>query len=281
MPNVMRHPWLGSVGSMMAVGVTAVAGSLSAESARRGHTARPPGTAAIDRAVFDSSLELFHDEGLVRAHTRLYLAHDKGLRTHSLSRADKDEVSSVAWRLPPGVIAVLYEHSGGRGRQVHLWGEGLCSTLEPLKMNDATSGWMWAFLGGVTPPPPMLAEARSARPPGSRPTSALLSTGAIHLFQFHEFEGQRAVVDDLTSAQPREFHPLPAVLDGTAKSLRWDLPDAVIVVLAEGPQGQGSRYALWGRGEMRTTRRWGSKGGVTSWAWFYIGAPPADDIAEN
>lgn len=61
--------------------------------------------------------------------------------------AAADEMTSLRWNLPPGVVVVLYEDAEGKGRQLTLFGSGQYASVSPWKFNDKVSRWAWYEIG--------------------------------------------------------------------------------------------------------------------------------------
>jgi hypothetical protein len=91
---------------------------------------------------------------------------------HNLPGDIKDELTSMRWNLPAGVIVLLYEDAGGEENQVAVWGLGEVADLDVWDFNDKVSRWAWAYVG--TPhklPPPSNPDDPANHRPGRTPPS--------------------------------------------------------------------------------------------------------------
>ena len=65
------------------------------------------------------------------------------------------------------------------------------------------------------------------------------------------------------------------------KSVQWNLPRGVVVVIYEDWGGKKRQLALWGKGQYRSVKGFELRGKASSWAWFYLGTsanPPNDRV---
>ena len=230
----------------------------------------PPGAEPLTGMIPDDSFLLLQHEGYQGSGARKEnLTEFKPHRAHNLKGYLKDDMSSLKWNLPDGVLVVLYQHSGSRGQQLPIWGAGQLPSVKPWDFDDKVSRWSWFFLGNVANPPRHMLKGRSLRPTGARPTKAPLPDDAIFLWTNGGFRGRRAPLADVTGYPQRDFHLLVDDMEQSVASLQWSLPPGVIVILYGKPDGTGKQFVIWGKGEQRSTRRWGG-GGVSSWAWFSL-----------
>jgi len=241
-----------------------------------GYTPRPPGSEPLIRPMPDDAFRLFEDRGLSGASDLKRLVTEfKPYRPHPLAGYIKDGMTSLRWNLPEGVVVVFYDHSNARGRQYVIWGSGQADYLVPWRFSDKVSRWAWFYLGGVDNPSRRTLSGRALRPLGARPTRAPVPDDGMFLYASNSFNGLRQKVCDVTTHPAGELQPITAT-DGPLEalhSLQWSLPYGVIVVLYEKPDLTGRQFAVWGKGELRSTRHWGSDGTVAGWAWFFVGAP--------
>jgi hypothetical protein len=96
-----------------------------------------------------NSILLVDQDSLRRNRNDIHLKNITGYRQntlHSLAGTSiNDRMTSLAWKLPRGVIVVLYEHSNpsGPGRQYVIWGSGQDLSVKEDAFNDKLSGWAW------------------------------------------------------------------------------------------------------------------------------------------
>jgi hypothetical protein len=243
---------------------------------RRGYTPRPPGSEPTTLNVGDDAFRLFLDPGFGgSSNLKRPVTEAKPHRLYRPGRYMKDGVSSLCWSLPEGVVLVFYDHSNARGSQYVIWGSGEVDDLAPWQFNDKVARWAWFYVGGVDSPQKHVLAGRALRPLGTRPTRAPVADDGMFLYAASTFNGLRQKVSDVTAHPPGELQPITTP-DGpldALHSLQWSLPHGVLVVLYENPDLTGRQLAVWGKGELRATRHWGSDGTVAGWAWFHVGTP--------
>ncbi len=238
---------------------------------------RPPGAEPLEgSAVGEDTILLFPEQDFRGSARRLQTLTDhKPHRAASLKGYLKGDVSSLKWNLPAGVLVVLYERAGGRGRQLAFWGSGQLASLKPAAFDDEASRWAWFYVGSADDPPKQLLKGRALHPLGSRPTRAPVPADGMYLYSAGQFRGLRDPITDVTGRQAGELHTISPAMETTVASLQWNLPQGVIVILYGEPDGTGRQLVIWGKGEKRFTRRWGGDK-VASWAWFSPDVVPDD-----
>ena len=267
-----------SVGAVLAwLAVTALGSMATAPpGVRRGYTPRPPGAEPSTLNVGDDAFRLFLDPGFGgSSDLKRPVTDAKPHRLYRPGRYLKGGMSSLCWNLHEGVALVFYDHSNARGSQFVIWGSGEVTDLAPWQFSDKVARWAWFYLGGVDSPQKHLLAGRALRPLGTRPTRAPVADDEMFLYATSGFNGLRQKVSDVTAHPPGELQPVLAP-DGpldALHSLQWSLPHGVIVVLYENAEQTGRQLVVWGKGELRATRHWGSDGTVAGWAWFYVGTP--------
>ena len=61
-----------------------------------------------------------------------------------------DQMTSLRWNLPEGVLVVFYDNIDGTGRQLAIWNKGEHPTVSPWNFNDRASSWAWYRLGELS-----------------------------------------------------------------------------------------------------------------------------------
>jgi hypothetical protein len=267
---------MGAVLAWLAAG--ALAGMVSGpQRGRSGYTPRPPGAEPLSLTVGEDVFRLFQDRGLTGAsELKRPVTEFKPHRPYRLAKYMKDGMTSLCWNLPEGVVVVFYDHSNARGRQYVIWGSGEVDDLVPWQFSDTVSKWAWFYVGGVDDPSKRILAARASRPLGTRPTRAPVPADGMFLYASNSFNGLRQKVCEVTTHPPGVLQPITTAAGGPLEalhSMQWRLPHGVVVMLYEKPDLTGRQFAVWGRGELRATRHWGSDGTVAGWAWFYVGSP--------
>jgi hypothetical protein len=64
------------------------------------------------------------------------------------------------------------------------------------------------------------------------------------------------------------FRELPAK---GVSSVKWKLPDGVMVVFSEAAGGESQQVAIWGQGMFESFHQWDMNDKVKHWAWYYVG----------
>jgi hypothetical protein len=107
---------------------------------------RPAGSGPTNTIAPDT-IEFFKDSYLRGTMTSISPVTESPANT--LQRVGKaaDNMSSVCWNLPPGVIVVLYDDSKGKGRQLLLFGSGEYDSVNAWEFNDKLSRWAWYDVG--------------------------------------------------------------------------------------------------------------------------------------
>jgi hypothetical protein len=268
-----------SLGTVIALATVAAVAGMGTQPSQphRGYAPRPPGSEPLTRSLTDDAFRTYLDGGFSgQAQLRKAVTESRPYRAHRLAKYTNNDMTSLCWNLPEGVVVVFYDHSNARGKQYVVWGSGQADDLVPQRFNDTVSRWAWYYLGGVDDPPQRMLKALALRPLGARPTRAPVPDDGMFLYASNSFNGLRQKVSNVSTHPPGELQPITAPPDGPLESLhslQWSLPVGVIVVLYEKSDLTGRQFAVWGSGEQRSTRRWGSAGTVAGWAWFFVGAP--------
>lgn len=131
----------------------------------------------------------------------------------------------------------------------------------------------------TTPPPPMPTLERiyagwSAYPIGASDTAAAIPENTIQLFRDTEFRDDLTPIANVTALTPGGAHDLPADMEDSVSSLRWNLSPGIVVVFYEDDGAKGEQLAIWGNGEMARLSRWNFNDKPSSWAWYYAGGAP-------
>lgn len=111
------------------------------------------------------------------------------------------------------------------------------------------------------------------RPPGTVVIveSAKVAADSILLFRDRGFQDE-AVLTSITATQAAgQAHDLPAGMEDSLSSLRWNLPAGVLVVLYEDDGAKGEQLALWGSGQIEALSEFDFNDKASQWAWYYVG----------
>jgi hypothetical protein len=114
---------------------------------------RPPGTRDTHDCPRDSMFLYWHagfrgrDPHVVGHVTGFEAGIPHDFEDRGFLRNIKDDMSSLKWNLPPGVVVVFYQHAGGRGQRIAIWGRGQKRSLGDWGFNDKVSRWAWYSTG--------------------------------------------------------------------------------------------------------------------------------------
>jgi hypothetical protein len=110
---------------------------------------RPPGTRDTRDCPENSMILYWHaDYRGRRPHViRRVTGFERGLphdfESQGGLRNIKDDMTSLKWNLPAGVVVVFYQHAGARGERIAIWGRGQKRSLRDWGFNDKVSRWAW------------------------------------------------------------------------------------------------------------------------------------------
>ncbi len=264
-------------GGILGCGLAAAAASAAlagppAGDARQGYVPAPPGSETLTAPMDPVSIHMFADSGF--AGTKAMLS---GVDTtippgylNELPKGLPDAMSSLRWNLPRGVVVVLYENSDARGEQLILWGTGEVADLKKWEFNDKASRWAWFDVGGAAP----TAQSEAARliPFGAEPLGAAVTDNTLQLFKDDKFMGDMQQVTPVTSVPAGQLQKVPGNLDDKLTSVRWTLPEGVVVIFYEDADGEKARVAIWGKAQLTSLARWDFNDKISRWSWTYVGA---------
>ena len=192
-----------------------------------------------------------------------------------------DEMTSLRWNLPPGVVVVFYENGEGTGEQFTIWGRGQVDTVSPFKFNDKASRWAWFYAGGVDNPSEELRSGSIVRPHGTADTTSPVAEDTMELFKDRNFKNDMQKVGPVTDMQAGQLQKLPNYLADHLSSLRWNLPPGVVAVFYEDADGKGRQAAVWGKGEVNAVSEWKFNDKASRWAWYFVGTPKEKMVSQG
>ncbi|MCG8407470.1 MAG: hypothetical protein MI923_19900 [Phycisphaerales bacterium] len=101
-----------------------------------------------DEMYPSGEIRLFDDKHLRKPVGELNIFRMEENKVHDLP---KYKVSSLGWRLPPGVVVVFYDETKYEddwpGSQYTIWGHGADDDLKDDEFNDEMSAWSWHYVG--------------------------------------------------------------------------------------------------------------------------------------
>lgn len=189
-------------------------------------------------------------------------------------------VTAVRVTLPKDAIVLMFEHKdlGGVSCPI-IPGHSIPDLDEkygPSGFNDFADCWSWYRLS-TSPRPPFT----EAIPDGSLPE------GTVEFFETVNL-GTRFDAFQISAIPAAREYPMYGPRDGdekrtrtwsprrdnNARSVRWNLPKRVVVMLFTHGTGEGRPIALWGSGKINdlSSERWGmsagSDDGLSSVSWY-------------
>ncbi len=186
-----------------------------------------------------------------------------------------DFVDSLKWKLPDGVVVILYDEQNGKGRQFIIWGSGQIDSLERWGFDKKTSRWSWFYVGGIGSVHNEIFDVFAVHPPSARARQTL-PLDSMRLFKYRSFVTPEEKVDDVTKRQQGKLQTLAGGVYGLMTSLQWKLPPGVVVVFYKQEEKRGDlvrQFVIWGEGQLKTVKDWGFHDAATHWAWYYLGLP--------
>jgi hypothetical protein len=99
-------------------------------------------------ALAEASMKLFKDKNF--ANTSLTIApvtRPPAAKLNALPKDLGDSLTSLRWKLPPGVVVMFYQNADGTKQQVSIFGSGEIRDLDIFDFNDKASRWAWYFVG--------------------------------------------------------------------------------------------------------------------------------------
>jgi hypothetical protein len=243
----------------------------SASDAIKGHIPAPPGSETLTATLEANTVQLFEANNYEGSTATLNASdaapQSGGLR--ELPHGLADSLTSLRWNVEPGVVVVFYEDSGGKGEQLIIWGKGQSPDISRWDFNDKASRWTWYDVGGSG----MAASAGGMRAPhGAQPLSTSVPENTIQFFVDKNFENDMKQVSPMTAEKHGELHAVPSHEADRLTSLRWNLPEGVIVMLYQDAGGKKQQVAIWGEGQVPDLDIWDFNDKVSRWSWAYVGA---------
>ena len=237
-----------------------------------GYVPLPPGAETLTTPLPENSLHLYTGDGFEGVNSELS-GIDKSFTAGALNEIPagmKDGVTALRWNLPPGVVVVLYEDAAGKGEQLILWGKGQVPSVLKWDFNDKASRWAWYNVGGGRHAPS--AEAMLL-PHGATPSAQATPANSLQLFVDTNFGNDMEQISPVTGVRAGEFQRMPKATGDSLSSMRWNLPEGVIVLLYQDAGGGKQQTAIWGRGEINELDKWDFNDKASRWTWSYVGAP--------
>jgi len=239
------------------------------ETTFRGVSLRPPGASEVDAAIPANSIYMFENRDFKGKVTRIenVTSQPAGLTERVGARAD--DMTSLRWDLPTGVVAVFYENADGTGNQFTIWGRGQMNSVSLWSFNDKVSRWAWYDVGRSSGS--SVAQGGRIPPHGARPTTGL-PEDTIELYSDRDLKGMLTTISPVSKQSQTEYHAIGTANDQMT-SMRWNLPDGVVVILYDNIDGTGRHVSIWGKGEIATVTPWALNDKASSWASYRLGEP--------
>jgi hypothetical protein len=111
-----------------------------------GAVALPPGATPTTNLP-EGTIELFKDRNFKEDMSTIPFVRGQQMGVIQQLPADAaDDISSLRWNLPRGIVVLLHENADGTGRQLPIWGIGQYEMV-PWSFNDKVSRWSWHDVG--------------------------------------------------------------------------------------------------------------------------------------
>jgi hypothetical protein len=239
------------------------------ETVYRGVSLRPPGATEVEGAIAQSSIYMFDQRDFQGKVTRI-----ENITTQPPGATDRvggrsDSMTSLKWDLPPGVVVTFYENADATGDTFTIWGRGQLESVAKWAFNDKVSRYAWYNVGSSSAASADLDRGRIT-PHNARPTTNV-PADTIELYTDRDLKGRLTTLHPVTG-QGMDYQSVKDA-DDRMTSLRWNLPEGVLVVLYDNVDGTGRQMAIWGKGEMETVSPYNMNDRVSSWASYKIGEP--------
>jgi hypothetical protein len=257
---------LGLVFTAWAAGCTAK----PEETISGGVSLRPPGAAEVQGALPQNSIYLFENRDFKGKVTRIENVTSQPTGFTERVGARADQMTSLKWDLPAGVVVIFYENADGTGNQFPIWGRGQLDSVSKWAFNDKVSRWAWYSVGGRANATTSL-ERGMQGPHMARPTTNI-PRDTMELYTDRELKGTLKTMSPVTGESQLDYHSVGSVNDQIT-SMRWNIPEGVLVVFYDNIDGTGRQFAIWNKGEVETVTPWNMNDKISSWAWYRLGEP--------
>jgi hypothetical protein len=236
--------------------------------AQAGYMATPRYAESLGANIPENSIQLWADKefnGQQGTLDNVMKSNQAGTLNELPQKFDND-ATSLRWNIAPGTLVILFDDASGKGGQLALWGKGQISDLHKVNFNDAASRWAWYDVGGG-------AEPRSAggmhMPQGSQALSGSIPEG-VQLFDDQNFQNNQQNLMPLT-ATAGNWTKLPGDKENWLSSLRWNLPEGVIVLFSAKDDGTND-IVIFGEGQYPDLSKINFDNSASRWSWAYIGS---------
>ena len=239
------------------------------ETTYNGVSLRPPGAVEVNGALPQNSIYMFENRDFKGNVTRIenITSQPPGLTERVGARAD--QMTSLKWDLPIGVVVIFYENADGTGDQFPIWGRGQLDSVGKWSFNDKVSRWAWYSVGGRGNSSSSL-ERAMILPDKGRPTTNV-PRDTIELYTDRELKGSLKSISPVTAQSQLEYHGVNPSDQVTSR--RWNLPAGVLVVFYDNIEGTGRQLAIWNKGEFETVSPMNMNDKISGFAWYRLGEP--------
>lgn len=244
-----------------------------------GYMATPKYAQSLDTTLSENTIQICVDndfKGEQNTVKDVLKMHQPGTMNELPANFD-DSITSLRWNIEPGVLVVLFEDPTGKGQQLALWGKGQIPDLGKVDFNETASRWAWYNVGGG-------AQTRSTGdvqlPHGAQPSDGSEPVGSMVFFDDQNYLEDPDRVNGLSGIKAGEWREFTNGKENAASSMRWNLPEGVIVILAA-EDGGNDNIILFGEGQNPDLAACDFNNRASRWSWAYIGAPSMKDAKPN
>ena len=227
---------------------------------------------ALTGTLPENTVQVFKDKDFTGAETKvtdLGKAHQAGTLNPLPGDFDND-ASSMKWNIAPGTLVVLFDDAKGEGVQLALWGKGQIPAMNDVDFENSVTRWAWYDVGGG-------AEPRSAgnmvMPHGATALDGALPEDSIQLWEDQKFAGsEQQTISSVSRQASGTWNVLPGNKENGLSSMRWNLPEGVIVMFSA-EDGGNRNIVIFGEGQNADLGAIGFDNRASRWTWANIGTP--------
>lgn len=93
---------------------------------------------------------------------------------------------------------------------------------------------------------------------------------SFRIFRDTDLEGKSVEVPQVTSVWASRMNDLDKHIRNKGKSLEWNLPRGVVVVLYDNTNSTGRQFPIWGKGSRSSLKSADFEKRAAGWAWVYV-----------
>lgn len=240
-------------------------------SAQAGYMQTPRYAQPLNTTLSENAIQVCKDKDFKGEQTTLETVI-KTNRTGTLNELPAtydNDASSMRWNITPGVLVVLFDDAAGKGVQLALWGKGQIADFDTVDFDNSATRWAWYDVGGGIEP---RSPGNMEMPHGAVPLAATIGDDIIQLFEDQNFAGtEEHKIGPVTRQNSGAWNMLPGNKENGLSSLRWNLPEGVIVMFSAEDNGNNN-IIIFGEAQNPDLGICGFDNRASRWSWAYIGS---------